>query len=104
MVPDTVFAVPDFLLLDHGAGGSGERFDWPLILGDGSGGGFGFPYFLAGGINDNTILEALALRPYGIDVSSGAETDGVKDRDKIIRLVELTRQYGNAIAREVEGE
>ena len=101
----------DFLLLDHGAGGTGERFNWKLVLsGDSpdpikgpSNQGAGFPYFLAGGVDVHTIEEALrvnagGVRPlgltfYGIDVSSGAETDGVKDRDKILRLVELVRNH-----------
>jgi phosphoribosylanthranilate isomerase len=71
-------------------------------LGEGAGEGkdsVALPYFIAGGINDNTIREALGLelfgvKPFGIDVSSGAETDGLKDRDKIARLVEMVRQYG----------
>jgi phosphoribosylanthranilate isomerase len=37
---------------------------------------------------------ALAFKPFGIDVSSGAETGGVKDRDKMIRLVEIARSQG----------
>jgi phosphoribosylanthranilate isomerase len=98
-------AEADFLLLDHGAGGTGERFDWRSVL-DGNGGGAagasGIPYFLAGGVTVQTLPEALrlnsggpplpGLRFYGIDVSSGAEANGVKDRAKILRLVELVRK------------
>ncbi|MDR2070961.1 MAG: phosphoribosylanthranilate isomerase [Treponema sp.] len=107
----------DFLLLDHGAGGTGERFNWQLVLGDNPADGtrpgsgqdtagctagctaFSLPYFIAGGITVHNITEALSLKPdgpkpYGIDVSSGAETGGVKDRDKILKLVELVRRNG----------
>lgn len=38
--------------------------------------------FLAGGINMDNIAEAVSLSPYCIDVSSGAETNGVKDKEK----------------------
>jgi phosphoribosylanthranilate isomerase len=100
----------DFLLLDHGAGGTGGRFNWRRVLGGGDGdrprggaaGAVSVPYFLAGGVTVHTLSEALSLnadgpplpglRFYGIDVSSGAESGGVKDRDKILRLVELVRE------------
>jgi phosphoribosylanthranilate isomerase len=77
--------VAEFLLLDHGTGGTGERFDWALAK------EIKRPFFLAGGITPDNIEEAIALQPYGIDVSSGAETDGVKDRNKIAELVEKVR-------------
>ena len=51
-------------------------------------------WFIAGGIDDTNIEKALALKPYGVDVSSGAESGGVKDRDKILRLVEIVRRWG----------
>jgi phosphoribosylanthranilate isomerase len=98
--PGGLRAGPDFLLLDNGAGGTGERFDWKQVLGgDAADGEGGLPYFIAGGIDDSNIREALGLelfgvKPFGIDVSSGAETDGLKDRDKIARLVKIVRQYG----------
>jgi indole-3-glycerol phosphate synthase/phosphoribosylanthranilate isomerase len=71
----------DFLLFDSGAG-SGETFDWNgAEMPD-------KPYFLAGGINRYNIQEALErFDAFAIDVSSGAETDGIKDRAKIIELV-----------------
>jgi phosphoribosylanthranilate isomerase len=97
----------DFLLLDNGAGGTGETFNWRLALGDRADNGgnaagqraFTLPCFIAGGITVHNIEEALTLRPggakpYGIDVSSGAETGGLKDREKILRLVELVRKNG----------
>jgi phosphoribosylanthranilate isomerase len=113
ILPWTAGTRADFLLLDHGAGGTGERFDWRRVLGGsaGPGGdGGGIPYFLAGGVTVDTLPEALRLSSggpplpglqfYGIDVSSGAETNGVKDRDKILRLVELVRKGANKPALE----
>jgi phosphoribosylanthranilate isomerase len=44
--------------------------------------------FLAGGVNTDNISDAIKLKPYCIDVSSGAETDGIKDRKKIDMLVQ----------------
>jgi phosphoribosylanthranilate isomerase len=80
-------AAPDYLLLDHGPGGTGKRFDWSLLDG-----GAPLPFFLAGGIDCDTVSGALAYRPYGIDVSGGVETGGVKDREKMIRLVRQIRE------------
>ncbi|MDR2536005.1 MAG: phosphoribosylanthranilate isomerase [Treponema sp.] len=78
----------DYVLFDSGAGGTGMRFDWSplqdLRLSK--------PWFIAGGVTVDTIAAAAALNPYGIDVSSGAETNGVKDRDKIIRLVRQVKK------------
>lgn len=75
----------DYLLFDNGKGGSGESFDWGLVPECGKN------YFLAGGINLDNIEKAMKLKPYGIDLSSGAETSGKKDRGKIIRLVQIAR-------------
>lgn len=72
----------DYVLLDNGKGGTGKSFAWQLLSG-------GMPdrVFLAGGVNTDNINEAIKLKPYCIDVSSGAETNGIKDREKIIKLV-----------------
>lgn len=76
----------DYLLLDNGTGGTGKAFDWKLIP------EMVKPYFVAGGIVENNMNAALALLPFCIDVSSGAETDGFKDREKILRLVSRVRE------------
>ncbi|MDR1816565.1 MAG: phosphoribosylanthranilate isomerase [Clostridiales Family XIII bacterium] len=82
----------DYILLDHGSGGTGEAFDWRLLDGRCADGCIdGVPFFLAGGVNEGNLEEALALGPYAVDVSSGAETDGVKDAGKISRLVAAVR-------------
>lgn len=72
----------DFLLLDNGAGGTGESFDWSLVK------QVKKPFFLAGGLNAGNIEEAIAVTsPYAVDMSSGAETNGLKDRNKILEIV-----------------
>lgn len=75
----------DYYLLDSKAGGSGKSFDWSLIN------NLDKPYFLAGGINLNNLNAAMSTASYGIDVSSGVETNGIKDREKIIEMVRRIR-------------
>lgn len=70
----------DCLMFDAGMGG-GKTFDWNLLK------DFIRPYFLAGGINIENVDEAIKLNPYCIDVSSGVETNKVKDKDKILNIV-----------------
>jgi phosphoribosylanthranilate isomerase len=93
-VLEAALAGADYLLLDHGAGGTGQSFDWALLEGGKFLAELPVPCFLAGGIDVYNVEEALALKPFGIDVSSGAETGGVKDRDKMIRLTAMARSRG----------
>ena len=92
----------DYLLLDtyrKGVlGGTGEAFDWELLrvakiaAGDTAEGAlFGKPYFLAGGLHAGNLREAAAFGSYGLDVSSGIETDGSKDFTKMVEVMELLR-------------
>ena len=75
-----------FILLDNGPGGTGTVFDWNLLE------GFDRPYFLAGGLGPENAAQAVsALHPFAVDVSSGIETDGFKDRDKMQAFVEAVR-------------
>ncbi|MDR1015468.1 MAG: phosphoribosylanthranilate isomerase [Coriobacteriales bacterium] len=76
----------DCLLFDYRRPGSGRRFDWGLLK------GVQRPYFLAGGVTRENLDEALALAPFAVDVSSGVETDGLKDARKIIEFVRRVRQ------------
>ncbi|MDR1713705.1 MAG: phosphoribosylanthranilate isomerase [Coriobacteriales bacterium] len=78
----------DYLLLDNVRPGSGQRFDWELI----KQANLDRPYFLAGGIKRFNIDAALRLKPFAIDVSSGAEKDGHKDLRKIEYLVRKVRE------------
>lgn len=78
----------DMLLLDSfkkGAiGGTGEKFNSDEIIKS----GYDKPFFLAGGINADTLKEALTLSP-NVDISSGTETDGVKDLTKIRKIMKI---------------
>lgn len=76
----------DYILLDNGKGGTGKCFDWKLI------GNVTKPFFLAGGINESNIDEAIAISPYAVDVSGGVETDGFKDEDKIRKIINKCRK------------
>ena len=76
----------DHLLLDAGAG-EGKAFDWSLLR------GFPRPYFLAGGLTLENVREAIeVLHPWGVDVSSGIETNGTKDPEKMNAFVAAVRQ------------
>lgn len=76
----------DYVLLDSGKGGTGTVFDWDLIR------KMNRPYFLAGGLKVSNVGDAVKkLRPYAVDVSSGIETDGYKDRSKMEMFVKEVR-------------
>lgn len=76
----------DYVLLDSGAGGTGTCFDWSLLQ------DIQRPYFLAGGLTPENVGGAVAtLHPYAVDVSSGIETDGAKDKEKMTRFVRAVR-------------
>ena len=78
----------DLVLLDSGAG-TGKTFDWSLVQ------SVRRPYFLAGGLDPENVADAIAaLHPYGVDVSSGIETDGVKDEVKMAAFVAAARREG----------
>ena len=77
----------DYILFDNDCGGTGKSFNWNLLA------SFQRPFFLAGGISPKNIKTALTMvHPYAIDVSSGIETDGVKDYNKIERLMQAVRK------------
>jgi phosphoribosylanthranilate isomerase len=82
----------EFLLLDTYSekeyGGTGEPFNWEVAK------NIDRPFFLAGGIQLENVKAAIKMaHPYCLDVSSGVETNGVKDRIKIIQLVKLVKGY-----------
>lgn len=77
----------DMVLLDSGSGGTGTNFDWKLL------GNINRPYFLAGGLCCENISQAItALDPYAVDVSSGIETNGCKDKNKMAAFVAAVRK------------
>jgi len=80
----------DMLLFDayhkDERGGMGEVFDWFCLD------GFERPFMLAGGIDSTNVARAIrTVRPYGIDISSGIETEGVKDDEKIKAFTNIVR-------------
>ena len=80
----------DMLLFDayhkDERGGTGEVFDWSCLD------EFERPFVLAGGIDSTNVARAIrTVRPYGIDISSGIETNGVKDDEKIKAFTNIVR-------------
>ena len=80
----------DMLLFDayhkDERGGTGEVFDWSCLD------EFERPFMLAGGIDGTNVARAIrTVRPYGIDISSGIETEGVKDDEKIKAFTNIVR-------------
>ncbi len=74
------------IVLDNGYG-TGETFDWTLLA------AVQRPFFLAGGLQADNLQAAMEnYAPYGVDISSGAETQRKKDREKIHVLVQIVRQ------------
>lgn len=83
-------SVADHILLDAGAG-TGTVFDWSMLW------QLRRPYFLAGGLGPENVEEAMErLHPYAVDVSSGIETDGFKDPEKMAAFVAAVRKGARA--------
>ena len=83
----------DMLLFDayhkDERGGTGEVFDWSCLD------AFERPFMLAGGIDCTNVARAIrTVRPYGIDISSGIETNGVKDDEKITAFTKIVKSIG----------
>ena len=75
----------DLVLFDAGAG-DGKVFNWKLLE------NVKRPYFLAGGLGPENVWDAvMKMRPFGVDVSSGIETDGVKDALKMAKFMAAVR-------------
>lgn len=91
----TIQTTADFLLLDAPPkefyGGNGETFSWEEINPS------ELPkekLIIAGGLTSQNVQQALAyFQPMGVDVSSGVETDGKKDRQKIQAFIEKVKEY-----------
>lgn len=84
-VKKAISSTADHILLDAGMG-EGKAFDHDLLK------GIKRDYFLAGGLSHLNISEAVnEYHPFAVDVSSGIETDGVKDREKMESFVSAVR-------------
>ncbi|EFX36510.1 phosphoribosylanthranilate isomerase [Streptococcus infantis] len=78
----------DYLLFDAPVAGSGQTFDWGQL--DTT--ELAQPFFIAGGLNEDNVARAIQhFSPFAVDVSSGVETDGQKDHEKIRRFIERVK-------------
>ncbi|WP_308639150.1 phosphoribosylanthranilate isomerase [Paenibacillus silvisoli] len=94
--PDRLAAyegVVDGFLIDTAGGGTGKTFAWHLIDEYAQAAAkLGVPLYVAGGLHPDNVLELLgSYSPDGVDVSSGVETGGIKDIDKIRLFIERVR-------------
>ncbi len=85
----------DYILIDsyneNTFGGTGVCFDWGVIPDE-----VKDRLFLAGGINISNVKEAIKkVNPYCIDINSGVETNGLKDKNKIEKIIKLIKGYTN---------
>ena len=82
-------SIADYALFDAGKG-DGKTFDWELLR------DFNRDYFLAGGLNLSNIREVTQnVKPFAVDVSSGIETDGEKDKSKMEQFARVIRDAEN---------
>ncbi len=87
-------AAADYVLIDSinetSFGGTGKTFDWGIIPETDK------KIFLAGGLNAQNILKAINMvHPYCVDINSGVETNGRKDKNKITEIIQIIKGYGN---------
>ncbi|WEV46966.1 phosphoribosylanthranilate isomerase [Bifidobacterium sp. ESL0690] len=88
-VAQAVASSADMVLLDAGAG-DGKTFDWSLVR------DVARPFMLAGGLTPENVAEAiLATHPFGVDMSSGVETDRLKDPSKMFAAVKAVRNVSS---------
>lgn len=77
----------DYVLFDNVKPGSGKPFNWDAFRPP-----HGMPWFLSGGLNPQNVQAAIhKLKPYGVDVSSGVETNGIKDKRLIEEFINQAR-------------
>lgn len=76
-------------VLDNGKGGTGTSFDWSLIKNISE----KYTVFVAGGLSPANVNDAIdIIKPFGVDTSSGVETNGWKDSGKIKEFIENVRK------------
>lgn len=85
VITEAVKSSADYIMFDPGKG-EGATFNWQLIK------GIKREFFLAGGLTPENIEKAVeTVQPFAVDVSSGIETNGHKDPDKMAAFVKSTR-------------
>ncbi len=82
--------VIDAAMIDTAGGGTGSAFDWSVMEAyKAAAETIGVPLYVAGGLHADNVQDLIRqYRPDGVDVSSGVETDGMKDVAKIMKFVE----------------
>lgn len=79
----------DYLLFDGGTG-AGIAFDWSVVN------DIDREFFLAGGLNAENLMTAMeTVHPFAVDLSSGVETGGVKNLEKMYEVVRMVREFRN---------
>lgn len=87
--------VAEYILIDSPKPGSGEPFDWSAFKNE----ELMIPFFLAGGLSPENVKEAIQqVKPIGVDVSSGVETNGQKDNEKIRQFTHQAKQIKETIS------
>ena len=84
-----MYTTADYVMLDGGEGG-GQKFDWALI-----GSTKRRSYFLKGGLNPDNVQQALELspQPFALDVSTGVESNRLKDYRKVMKFILAVRNF-----------
>ena len=84
-----MYATADYVMLDGGSAGSGKSFDWSLL------GSVRRKYFLSGGLTPENINTALHLspKPFAFNVSSGVESNNIKDYRKVMKFILAVRDF-----------
>lgn len=92
MLRERVHVVTLDRLVEGLQGGTGKSFDWDVASQLSKA---GFEFMLAGGLTPDNVGRAVSeVRPWGVDVSSGVETDGMQDPEKIRRFVAEAKSAG----------
>ncbi|MBQ6773732.1 MAG: phosphoribosylanthranilate isomerase [Synergistaceae bacterium] len=83
-----MYTTADYVMLDGGIAGSGKSFDWSLL------GNVRRNFFLSGGLTPENIHDALQVnpKPFALNVSSGVESNKVKDYRKVMKFILAVRE------------
>ena len=81
------YSTADYVMLDGGNAGDGKTFDWSLL------GNVRRKFFLSGGLTPENVTEALSLQPFAVNVSSGVESNRIKDYKKVMKFIAAVRNF-----------